>query len=176
MVIVDGGRTFVANVVIVTVPTGVLKASLIEFEPKLPNWKVSGISDLGMGNKNKISLHFDHVFWPNFELLGTISPTLYSCGYFLNLHKATGNSVLVYMAAGRFGYDLEKISKEDATKFAMVQLKKMFLEATEPVQYLVSCWGTNPNTFWSASPTKSMQSNVILLAPKISASITNNGY
>ncbi|CAI9259827.1 unnamed protein product [Lactuca saligna] len=129
-----------------------------------------------MGNKNKITLHFDHVFWPNVELLGTVASTSYSCGYFLNLHKATGNPVLVYMAAGRFAYDLETLSKEDATKFAMVQLKKMFPEAAEPVQYLVSHWGTNPNTFWSASPTKSMQSNIILLAPKISASITNNGY
>ena len=89
-----------------------------------------------MGNKNKIALHFDHVFWPNVELLGTVAPTSYSCGYFLNLHKATGNPVLVYMAAGRFAYDLEKLSKEDATKFPMVQLKKMFPEATEPVSLL----------------------------------------
>ncbi|XP_023766916.1 probable polyamine oxidase 4 [Lactuca sativa] len=146
MVTVDGGRTFVADAVIVKVPIAVLKANLIEFEPKLPDWKVSAILDLGMGNKNKIALHFDHVFWPNVELLGIVAPTSYSCQYFLNLHKATGNPVLVYMAAGRFAYDLEKLSKEDATKFPMVQLKKMFPEATEPVQYLVSHWGTNPNT------------------------------
>ncbi|KAL7606190.1 hypothetical protein Lser_V15G19239 [Lactuca serriola] len=146
MVTVDGGRTFVADAVIVTVPIGVLKANLIEFEPKLPDWKVSAISDLGMGNENKIALRFDHVFWPNVELLGTVAPTSYSCGYFLNLHKATGNPVLVYMAAGRFAYDLEKLSEEDAAKFALVQLKKMFPEATEPVQYLVSRWGTDPNS------------------------------
>ncbi|KAI3499720.1 hypothetical protein L1887_35529 [Cichorium endivia] len=146
MVTVEGGRTFVADAVIITVPIGVLKANLIEFEPKLPEWKVSAISDLGMGNENKIALRFDNVFWPNVELLGTVAPTSYSCGYFLNLHKATGHKVLVYMAAGRFAYDLEKLSEEDAANFAMVQLKKMFPQATEPVQHLVSRWGTDPNS------------------------------
>lgn len=146
MVTIEGGRKFVADAAIITVPIGVLKANLIEFEPKLPEWKVSAISDLGMGNENKIALHFDSVFWPNVELLGTVAPTSYSCGYFLNLHKATGHPVLVYMAAGRFAYDLEKLSEEAAANFAMLQLKKMFPEATEPVQYLVSKWGTDPNS------------------------------
>ncbi|XP_024977576.1 probable polyamine oxidase 4 [Cynara cardunculus var. scolymus] len=146
MVTIEGGRKFVADAAIITVPIGVLKANLIEFEPKLPEWKVSAISDLGMGNENKIALRFDNVFWPNVELLGTVAPTSYSCGYFLNLHKATGHPVLVYMAAGRFAYDLEKLSEEAAANFAMLQLKKMFPEATEPVQYLVSKWGTDPNS------------------------------
>ncbi|KAI3669125.1 hypothetical protein L6452_40349 [Arctium lappa] len=146
MVTVEGGRNFVADAAIITVPIGVLKANLIEFEPKLPEWKVSAISDLGMGNENKIALRFDSVFWPNVELLGTVAPTSYSCGYFLNLHKATGHPVLVYMAAGRFAYDLEKLSEEAAANFAMLQLKKMFPEATEPVQYLVSRWGTDPDS------------------------------
>lgn len=132
-VTVEGGRTFVADAAIVTVPVGVLKANLIEFEPKLPDWKVSAISDLGFGNENKIALRFDNVFWPNVELLGTVAPTSYSCGYFLNLHKATGHPVLVYMAAGRFAFDLEKLSQEAAANFAMLQLKKMFPEATQPV-------------------------------------------
>lgn len=146
MVTVEDGRTFVANAVIVTVPIGILKANLIEFEPKLPEWKVSAISDLGVGNENKIALQFDTVFWPNVELLGVVAPTSYACGYFLNLHKATGHPVLVYMAAGRFAYDLEKLSDEAASSFVMLQLRKMFPNATEPVQYLVSHWGTDPNS------------------------------
>lgn len=133
MVTVEDGRNFVADAVIVTVPIGILKANLIEFEPKLPEWKVSAISDLGVGNENKIALQFDTVFWPNVELLGVVAPTSYACGYFLNLHKATGHPVLVYMAAGRFAYDLEKLSDEAAASFVMSQLKKMFPNATEPV-------------------------------------------
>ncbi|KAE8021892.1 hypothetical protein FH972_007742 [Carpinus fangiana] len=146
MVTVEDGRIFVADAAILTVPLGILKANLIEFEPKLPEWKVAAVSDIGVGNENKIALLFDKVFWPNVELLGTVAPSSYACGYFLNLHKATGHPVLVYMAAGRFAYDLEKLSDESAANFVMSQLKKMFLDATEPVQYLVSRWGTDPNS------------------------------
>lgn len=146
MVTVEGGRNFIADAVIITVPLGILKANLIKFKPKLPEWKVSAISDLGVGNENKIALRFSKVFWPNMELFGIVAPSSYACGYFLNLHKATGHPVLVYMAAGRFAYDLEKLSDEAAANFVMLQLKKMFPDAIEPVQYLVSRWGSDPNS------------------------------
>ncbi|KAL7135350.1 hypothetical protein ABFS83_11G088700 [Erythranthe nasuta] len=145
IVTLEDGRNFVADAAIVTVPLGILKSNLIEFEPKLPEWKQSAISDLGVGNENKIALKFDNVFWPNVEYLGVVAKTSYSCGYFLNLHKATGNPVLVYMAAGALADDLEKLSDEAAVGFVMSQLKQMFPDATNPVQYLVSHWGTDPN-------------------------------
>lgn len=145
-VTVDNGTDFIADAAIITVPLGVLKANLIEFEPKLPDWKTGAISDLGVGNENKIALRFSNVFWPDVELLGMVAPTSFTCGYFLNLHKAIGHPVLVYMAAGRFAYDLEKLSDEAAVDFVMLQLKKMFSTATQPVQYLVSRWGTDPHS------------------------------
>lgn len=137
MVTVEDGRCFVADSAIVTVPLGILKADLIEFHPKLPDWKLSAIADLGVGNENKIALLFDKVFWPNVELLGVVAPTSYACGYFLNLHKASGHPVLVYMAAGRFAYDLEKLSDEAAVNFVMLQLRKMFVDATKPVSFCI---------------------------------------
>lgn len=139
MVTVEDGRNFVADAAIITVPIGVLKANLIEFKPKLPDWKLSAIADLGVGNENKIALRFDTVFWPNVELLGIVAPTSYACGYFLNLHKATGHQVLVYMAAGRLAYDVEKLSDREAADFVMRQLKKMFPDAPEPVSNTWSC-------------------------------------
>ncbi|XP_034682937.1 probable polyamine oxidase 4 [Vitis riparia] len=146
VVTVEGGRNFVADAAIITVPIGILKANLIEFKPKLPDWKVNAISDIGVGNENKIALRFDDVFWPNVELLGIVAPTSYACGYFLNLHKATGYPILVYMTAGSSACGLEKLSDERAVNFVMLQLKKMFPDATKPVQYLVSRWGTDPNS------------------------------
>lgn len=96
----ENGKTFDADAVIVTVPLGVLKANVPQFEPRLPNWKEAAIADLGIGNENKIALAFESVFWPNVEFLGVVAPTSYGCSYFLNLHKATGHPVLVYMPAG----------------------------------------------------------------------------
>lgn len=96
----DDGKVFDADAVIVAVPLGVLKANLLQFEPRLPDWKEAAIKDLGVGNENKIALFFETVCWPNVEFLGVVAPTSYGCSYFLNLHKATGHPVLIYMPAG----------------------------------------------------------------------------
>ncbi|KAM3283985.1 hypothetical protein P3S67_022783 [Capsicum chacoense] len=59
MVTVEDGRNFTADAAIITVPLGVLKANLIEFEPKLLEWKQSAIADLGVGNETR--LHYDFI-------------------------------------------------------------------------------------------------------------------
>ncbi|KAB2613334.1 polyamine oxidase 2 [Pyrus ussuriensis x Pyrus communis] len=150
-VAVEDGRTFVADAVVVAVPLGVLKAKSITFEPKLPDWKEAAIEDLGVGIENKIVLHFENVFWPNVEFLGVVADTSYCCSYFLNLHKATGHSVLVYMPAGQLAKDIEKMSDEEAANFAFTQLKKILPDASTPIQYLVSRWGSDVNTLGSYS-------------------------
>ena len=90
----------------------------------MPKWKEAAIVDLGVGNENKIALFFDKVCWPNAEFLGIVALTTYGCSYFLNLHKATGHDVLVYMPAGRLADDIEKMSDIEAVNFGLLQLKK----------------------------------------------------
>ncbi|KAG5545220.1 hypothetical protein RHGRI_017635 [Rhododendron griersonianum] len=148
---VEDGRTFIADAAIVAVPLGVLKSNSIKFEPRLPEWKEAAIADLGVGIENKIILHFENVFWPNVEFLGVVAETSYGCSYFLNLHKATGHSVLVYMPAGQLARDIEKMSDETAANFAFIQLKKILPNASTPIHYLVSHWGTDVNSLGSYS-------------------------
>ncbi|XP_039146721.1 polyamine oxidase 3-like [Dioscorea cayenensis subsp. rotundata] len=148
---VENGKTFVVDAAVITVPLGVLKANSIKFEPRLPDWKEEAIADIGVGTENKIALHFDKVFWPNVEFLGVVSSTSYGCSYFLNLHKATGHPVLVYMPAGRLAHDIEKMSDEAAARFAFSQLNEILPDASEPIQYLVSHWGTDVNSLGSYS-------------------------
>ncbi|KAL2524797.1 putative polyamine oxidase 2 [Abeliophyllum distichum] len=150
-VTVEDGRTFIADAAIVAVPLGVLKSNCIEFEPRLPEWKEEAINDLGIGIENKIILHFEKVFWPNVEFLGVVAETSYECSYFLNLHKATGHSVLVYMPAGQLARDVEKMSDEAAANFAFMQLKRILPNASAPIQYRVSHWGTDKNSLGSYS-------------------------
>ncbi|KAL5213755.1 hypothetical protein ABZP36_002907 [Zizania latifolia] len=147
----EDGTSYSADACIITVPLGVLKANIIKFEPALPSWKSSAIADLGVGIENKIAMHFDTAFWPNVEVLGMVGPTPKACGYFLNLHKATGNPVLVYMAAGRFAQEVEKLSDKEAVDMVMSHLKKMLPDAAEPTKYLVSRWGSDPNSLGSYS-------------------------
>ncbi|KAI3881542.1 hypothetical protein MKX03_035620 [Papaver bracteatum] len=148
---VENGSTFTADAAIVAVPLGVLKSKKISFEPKLPQWKEKAISELGIGIENKIALHFDKVFWPNVEFLGVVASSSYGCSYFLNLHKATSYPVLVYMPAGRLAQDIEKMSDKDAANFAYMQLKRILPDASEPINYLVSHWGTDINSLGSYS-------------------------
>ncbi|XP_072970643.1 polyamine oxidase 3-like [Typha angustifolia] len=148
-VTVDSGKTFCADAAVITVPLGVLKSGCIKFEPRLPKWKEEAINDIAIGTENKIALHFDKVFWPNVEFIGVVSSTSYGCSYFLNLHKATGHPVLVYMPAGRLAHDIEKMSDEAAAKFAFSQLKEILPDASEPIQYLVSHWGSDENSLGS---------------------------
>lgn len=96
----EDGKVFEADACVVALPLGVLKENIVRFEPRLPDWKEAAIADLAVGNENKIALFFEKVCWPNVEFLGVVAPTSYGCSYFLNLHKATGYPVLVYMPAG----------------------------------------------------------------------------
>jgi polyamine oxidase len=132
-VTVEDGRTFMADAAVVAIPLGVLKSKTIMFEPKLPDWKEEAIKDLGVGIENKIVLNFEQVFWPKVEFLGVVAETSYGCSYFLNLHKATGHPVLVYMPAGKLARDIEKMSDEAAANFAFMQLKKILPDAFAPV-------------------------------------------
>ncbi|GAB2285042.1 Polyamine oxidase 2 [Dionaea muscipula] len=147
----EGGASLIADAAVVAVPLGVLKSRQMKFEPRLPEWKEAAISDLGIGIENKIVLHFENVFWPNVEFLGVVADTSYGCSYFLNLHKATGHPVLVYMPAGKLAQDIEKMSDEAAANFAFMQLKKILSDASAPIQYLVSHWGSDINTLGSYS-------------------------
>eukprot|EP00850_Spirogloea_muscicola_P005315 SM000024S07777 [mRNA] locus=s24:426372:429983:+ [translate_table: standard] len=145
-VITERHHVYQADAAVVTVPLGVLKTGSIQFSPPLPLWKQDAIADIGVGNENKIALHFEDVFWPNVEFIGVVAPTSYDCSYFLNLHKATGHRVLVYMPAGSLADDLAKLSDKDAAAFAYQQLKAILPSATEPVDFLVSHWGTDPDS------------------------------
>lgn len=176
-VTVEDGRTFVADAAVVAIPLGVLKSNCISFEPRLPEWKEAAINDLGIGIENKIVLHFEKVFWPNVEFLGVVAETSSECSYFLNLHKATGHQVLVYMPAGQLARSIEKLSDEEAADYAFTQLRRILPNASAPVsvtfasvfssiirnywhevscvimqiQYLVSHWGSDRNSLGSYS-------------------------
>ncbi|AET00061.1 flavin containing amine oxidase [Medicago truncatula] len=114
-----------------------LLTKLIKFEPKLLDWKEAAIADIRVGVENKIILHFKNVFWPNEDFLEVVAEISNGCSYFLNLHKAAGHSVLVYMPVGRQAKDIEKMSDEAAANFAFKQLKKILPDASSPVTIIV---------------------------------------
>lgn len=55
MVTVEDGRHFIADAVISTLPLGILKAKLIDFEPKLPAWKLAYRTNLQASQPHRMN-------------------------------------------------------------------------------------------------------------------------
>jgi len=67
--------SFTADVVLIAVPLGVLKANDITFSPPLPEQKQLAIERLGFGTMFKIVLYFKECFWPTDKHFINFLPT-----------------------------------------------------------------------------------------------------
>lgn len=135
--------SFSGDVVLCTLPLGVLKQSTnrrtgslpntVQFSPPLPDWKVAAIERLGFGNLNKVVLCFDRIFWdPNGNLFGHIGSTTGSRGelfLFWNLYRAP---VLLALVAGEAAAVVEEVSDETIVARCMLELKGIFGAANVP--------------------------------------------
>ena len=65
-------QSFVADLALVTLPLGVLKADDVRFTPSLPPEKQSAIDGLGAGHVDKIVLRFRERVWPQ-EMAGILT-------------------------------------------------------------------------------------------------------
>ncbi|VEN43747.1 unnamed protein product, partial [Callosobruchus maculatus] len=115
-------NTYHADVVLCTLPLGVLKLSAapsssqlntVQFSPPLPDWKTSAIQRLGFGNLNKVVLCFERIFWnPQANLFGHVGSTTASRGelfLFWNLYKAP---VLLALVAGEAAAIMENVTDD----------------------------------------------------------------
>lgn len=103
------------DAVIVTVPLGVLKRGTITFSPALPQMKQDAINRLGMGTLDKLYLKFDNAFWDDKTWISIYGAGL-PRGHFnswLNLHKYTGEPVIMAFNGGTPALDLAALSDED---------------------------------------------------------------
>lgn len=126
-VYVDGNKTFRANYVLVTLPLGVLKDSvvaspsllksdkgLVKFDPPLEEKKIQSIKNVGMGIMNKAYLIFDEhkpIFWHDDEDIQFIS-IMNEDGkwtFFMNLYKSLGKPILLAFNSGSAGKELEQL-------------------------------------------------------------------
>ncbi|KAH0654078.1 hypothetical protein KY289_031756 [Solanum tuberosum] len=133
--VVAGDQLFQADMVLCTVPLGVLKRRLIRFEPELPEKKLEAIDRLGFGLLNKVALVFPHVFWgEDLDTFGCLNHYSHRRGeYFLfySYHTVSGGPVLIALVAG------------DAAQF---------FESTEPSTLINRGWCPGQLTRTSTNP------------------------
>jgi monoamine oxidase len=144
-------RNIEASYVIVTLPLGVLKANMVNFNPPLPIEKHHAINKLGNGMLNKCILYWndiENVFWPkNKDYLVRLVPTPRSNSgennwlIFYNAFKYNGKkAILIGLSAGKGASAMELLSDEQVQQDAVASLQKMFTYVPEPSKVIITRW------------------------------------
>ncbi len=148
----EAGR-FEADVVVVTLPLGVLKAASVTWSPELPARKRLAIERLGMGLLDKVVLRYAAPFWPlDKDMLGAMAGVNGGFPSFLNLQKLAGEPIVVGFHGGASARALEDAPDEVvAGRAHAVLCEALGTEAPPPTGFLVTRWGRDPFALGSYS-------------------------
>ncbi len=142
-----------ADVVIVTVPIGVLKAGKIEFSPALPERKQGAIDRMGSGVLNKLYLKFPYAFWEHdADVLGFSRPERGGFAVWHNMERITGQPILMAFSSGQSAIDIEKLRDPQIVALAMQRLRDFYGDdIPEPTDYKITRWHSDPYALGSYS-------------------------
>ncbi|CAN1775397.1 Lysine-specific histone demethylase 1 homolog 2 [Linum perenne] len=158
--VVVGEQVFQADMVLCTVPLGVLKKGSIRFEPELPERKLAAINRLGFGLLNKVAMLFPQVFWgeelDTFGCLNDHSTKRGEFFLFYGNHTVSGGAVLIALVAGEAAQMFER---EDPSSLLHRVLDKLRagiynpkgIEVPDPIQSICTRWGSDPLSYGSYS-------------------------
>ncbi|KAK7393004.1 hypothetical protein VNO78_21454 [Psophocarpus tetragonolobus] len=154
-----GSQVFEGDMVLCTVPLGVLKKGSIKFIPELPQRKLDGIKRLGFGLLNKVAMLFPHVFWEmDLDTFGHLSDDPSRRGeFFLFYSYATvaGGPLLIALVAGEAAHKFESMPPTDAVTRVLQILKGIYepkgINVPEPIQTVCTRWGSDPFCYGSYS-------------------------
>lgn len=153
-VVVEGGKCYKAESVVVTIPLGVLQARKVRFEPELPPWKEEAIDKLHFGHFCKLVLKFPQVFWPSKDTL-TFTGKLKDLSVVqsvVNFNKYFGVPVLVGLIGGAAARETEGMPDEDVVSRMMERLRQAYGKSIpEPDAYYITRWGQDPFSLGSYS-------------------------
>lgn len=134
-----------ADMVLVTVPLGVLKADSITFNPPLPAEKTAAIAALGMGILNKAYLRFTQPFWDvDVDSIERVTTKKGEWVEFLNMTKFTGQPVLLGFNAGAHGYVVDTAPESEVIAGMMAALRSMYGDdIPEPTDARLTRWASD---------------------------------
>lgn len=148
--IITQNETYNAKRAIITVPLGVLKSNKILFHPCLPKEKRDAISQLKMGNYEKLYLLFDNVFWDkDKEWIGMLPSSQEKAFNIFNYYKYTKKPVLIVFTSGKLAREMEK---KQLTQWAMHHLRQIYgIDTPDPIKTKKTHWQSEPYTLGSYS-------------------------
>ncbi|KAK8591561.1 hypothetical protein V6N13_031601 [Hibiscus sabdariffa] len=133
--VVAGNQALQADMVLCTVPLGVLKRKTIRFEQELPQRKLAAIDRLGFGLLNKVAMIFPHLpyrFWRSG--VGEAAQTFERTDPSLLLHRVISKLRGIYGPKG--------------------------VDVPDPIQTICTRWGNDPLSFGSYSHVRPQLGNI----------------
>ena len=141
------GAVFDAGTAIVTLPLGVLKADVVEFDPPLPKMKRRAIQRMGMGALTRVVLFYEKPFWPvNQYVFGNLSTDIGTMPTtILNVWKTHRFPALEMLIGGEHGRAIECWTEREVRNWAKTVLNDVFgLDVPEPTRIAVTQWDSDP--------------------------------
>ncbi|XP_020202462.1 lysine-specific histone demethylase 1 homolog 1 [Cajanus cajan] len=159
VVVWAGGQEFRGDMVLCTVPLGVLKKGDIEFVPELPQRKKDAIHRLGFGLLNKVAMLFPYNFWGgDIDTFGHLTEDLSMRGEFFLFYSyssVSGGPLLVALVAGEAAIRFEMMSPLESVRRVLDILKDIFnpkgIVVPDPVQVGCTRWGKDHFAYGSYS-------------------------
>lgn len=144
-----GGQEFRGDMVLCTVPLGVLKQGRIQFVPELPQRKKDAIQRLGYGLLNKVAMLFPHNFWGGeIDTFGHLTEDSSMRGEFFLFYSyssVSGGPLLVALVAGDAAIQFETMSPVESVKRVLEILRGIYhpkgIVVPDPVQAICTRWG-----------------------------------
>ncbi|MED6195681.1 Lysine-specific histone demethylase 1 1 [Stylosanthes scabra] len=159
VIVYASGQEFRGDMVLCTVPLGVLKKGSIEFVPELPQRKKDAIHRLGFGLLNKVAILFPYNFWGgNIDTFGHLTEDLSMRGEFFLFYSyssVSGGALLVALVAGDAAIRFEMMSPVESVRRVLDILKDIYnpkgIVVPEPVQAVCTRWGKDHFAYGSYS-------------------------
>lgn len=157
--VVAGDQVFQADIVLCTVPLGILKKGAIKFEPELPQRKLAAIHRLGFGLLNKVAMLFPYVFWgEDLDTFGCLREQSHKRGEFFlfySYHTVSGGPILVALVAGEAAHSFECSDPSSSLHCVLDILRGIYgpkgINVPDPIQSICTRWGNDPFSYGSYS-------------------------
>ncbi|KAI3675416.1 hypothetical protein L1987_85006 [Smallanthus sonchifolius] len=157
--VICGDQAYQADMVLCTVPLGVLKKQTIKFIPELPERKLEAIDKLGFGLLNKVAMVFPYVFWgEDLDTFGCLSRNSNTRGEFFlfySYHTVSGGSLLVALVAGEAARSFESTHPSTLLHRVLSILRGIYgpkgVDVPNPIQSVCTKWGNDPLSYGSYS-------------------------
>lgn len=154
-----GGQEYQGDMVLCTVPLGVLKRGTIEFVPELPQRKKDAIDRLGFGLLNKVAILFPYDFWGGeIDTFGHLTEEPSMRGEFFLFYSysaVAGGPLLIALVAGEAAVKFEKSSPVESVNRVLEILKGIFspkgIAVPDPIQAVCTRWGQDQFSYGSYS-------------------------